>query len=100
MSSPSESSATREPGKPGPWMSRAEGRVVAGLLLAIVAIVAYWIHDRRGDWARAESEIDQTDPRWRLHELEADRKSVPDHENSGLHCLAVASLGGKIRVSD
>jgi hypothetical protein len=86
--------------KPQSWMSRAERRLIVGLVATIFAIVGFLIFRWHGDWARAEAEIDQSDPHWRLYELEADRRIVPDHENSALHCIAVANMGGKVRVSD
>jgi hypothetical protein len=40
-------------------------------------------------WQEAEAEADRLDPRWRLHEIQADRADVPDDENA---CLVVAHL--------
>src|SRR5205823_184973 len=50
------------------------------------------------DWAAAEAEADQQDPRWRLMEIEADRPAIADAENSALHIIAVHRAGKGVSV--
>lgn len=38
------------------------------------------------------AEMDQADPNWRLHDLEANRRRLPDEENSALHAMAIVKL--------
>jgi hypothetical protein len=62
--------------------------------VAVVAVTFAWDSWRaRRDWADAEAavaETDQTDPGWRLPELEAKRDNPPADENGALEVLAVA----------
>jgi hypothetical protein len=65
-----------------------------GLLLACAAVGFYfytiWAADKELQDAIAEA--DRLDPGWRLEELEANRPTLPDGQNSAVQILAVASM--------
>jgi hypothetical protein len=56
-----------------------------------------WSFDN--DLQAAIAETDALDPRWRLEDIEADRKTYRDDENAALHAITVARLLGRNSVS-
>ena len=70
--------------------------------LAILVVLGLWgimVVGTQRAWEKAEDEAARGDPRWRLLEIEADRKQIPDPENSALHIMAVARKGGMVGVT-
>ena len=59
--------------------------VILGLALASYLVDRYWTR-RAGEkrLAAIVQRLDETDPRWRYEEIEADRGNMPDRENSAL----------------
>lgn len=68
---------------------------LAGLALVPLAWLLYswYVTDAALRQAEAEAALDL--PRWRLLEMEADRGSIPDVENSAVHMFATLLKGGK-----
>jgi hypothetical protein len=71
------------------------GLLLLLLLLPVLVGVALYLYfsavaDR--DLQSAIAEADQTDPRWRLADVEADRAVVPDAQNSGVVAMAAKQL--------
>jgi hypothetical protein len=68
--------------------------ILCGLLLLAVPVLGYvylsWRADRELDAAIAE--IERDDPRWRINDLLADRKPIPDAENPALVCAKIDAL--------
>jgi hypothetical protein len=70
---------------------------LAALALAIIVpigVLTYSHFSTRGDWAGAEEEAGRDDPRWRLLEMEADRPTIADADNSAFYIIALRSKGG------
>ncbi|HMF20159.1 MAG TPA: hypothetical protein VKE98_23325 [Gemmataceae bacterium] len=74
-------------------------RIVIGLITVVVVSLAIPVGkeliDRskaREDLNRIISELDRTDPRWRLEDVELDRHAVPDESNSAVTVTAAHRL--------
>jgi len=70
---------------------------LAIIVLVLSSLYVYVKVQTANEWAEAEAEADSFDPRWRLHEIEADREKIPEEDNSALHIIAVMP---DFRVSD
>jgi hypothetical protein len=90
---------TTPPSRKRRWLRR--------LLIALVIIVGlpaayYWY----AHWSLAHDlddaigETDQLDPRWRLRDIEADRKPIADEHNAALHVISVVRLLGRNAPAD
>jgi hypothetical protein len=83
--------------------TRRKGRRVLLVLgsvaaLGIAGVVAFvWLTSRELESLTAE--MDRLDPGWRLEEIEANRRIVPDAQNSALHILKIKTLHGGQSVS-
>jgi hypothetical protein len=72
--------------------------LAAGALFVFVMIVLgivqhYWQRTRDGDaLERVMAELDESDPSWRLEEIERARPSIPDERNSATVVLAASGL--------
>jgi hypothetical protein len=79
------------------WLKRRRKWIalVVAVLAAwgtIWAVYAYHLHRIKQELVEAEAEADGLDPGWRLEELEARRKVVPDEQNGALKILAAHKL--------
>jgi hypothetical protein len=78
------------------WLIRHPKRILVGALLllglalGLPFILLVLFASRRLESAFAEAE--RLDPGWRIQDLEAKRREIPDEENSGLHVIAVKPL--------
>ena len=87
--------------KRGRWR-RWLGRTALGLLgLLVAGLVSTWLRliweasQGRKELAAVIAETDESDPRWRWDDIEADRQPVPDAENSMLVIRKVEAGLGK-----
>ena len=86
-----------------PQRRRWPRRMLVLLLIFIGLPAGYYAYTR---WTLAHilagvtAEIDRSDPRWRLEDIDADRKSIPDEENAALQIMKVARLIGKNHPAD
>jgi hypothetical protein len=71
--------------------------VSLSLLLALGIVIVGWVkwveYVAEKELQAVIAELDETDPGWRLEDIEAARKVIPDEENSA---LAVMRIAGKI----
>jgi hypothetical protein len=76
------------------WKRWLLGTFLSLLLIVIVLIgkelFARW--QAQADLERAIAEVDRIDPRWRLEDIEADRREVPADRNSSLVVVAAHEL--------
>src|SRR5438128_614359 len=85
-------------GKNPPRRRRWPRRLLVFLLVFIGLPAGYYLYatwSLNADVARAIAETDELDPRWRLEDIEADRKVYPDEDNSALHAIKVIRLIGR-----
>ncbi len=73
--------------------------VLALAILGPLTFYAYSEYASRRALEDAEAAAAMDLPRWRLAELQEDRKKFADHENSALHIIAVARKGKGVYVS-
>lgn len=73
--------------------------VLAAALIVPVALFVYFDFSARQALENAEAEAARDLPRWRLAELQEDRKKFANHENSALHIIAVTGKGKGVYVS-
>jgi hypothetical protein len=92
------STEARAPFRRRRWLRRV---LIIGAIaiLAPVLIYSYIAYTTRSAWADAEAEAALEDPRWKLLEIEADRRKIPDNENSARHAMATVSLARGFHVS-
>ncbi|MBI3411704.1 MAG: hypothetical protein HY040_25520 [Planctomycetes bacterium] len=84
-------------------MARRKRRWFIRISVAVVALAALAFgfqtcleFSSDAELADIYAQLDRNDPNWRLEDIEAQRRQVPDEENSALHCKLVASaLGGQ-----
>lgn len=72
-------------------------RFFSAILILILiggGVIAYLFWAAEADLNRAMAELDASDPGWRLEDIEAKRRQVPDAVNSALHLRAVMALLG------
>ena len=77
--------------------SRFWRRAFLAFLVLVVAgggFLAYFVWSASSGLREVVAELDQNDPRWRLEELEAERKALPDDQNSALQILAIKKITG------
>ena len=78
---------------------RRRPRRLGVLLLFFIGLpTGYYFYARwslERDLAEALAETDRLDPRWRLADIEADRKSYRDDENSALHVIKLTRMVGR-----
>lgn len=74
--------------------------LIALPIVAVAGLYSYVTISSRLSLAEAEAEADRSDPDWRLEAVQAKRKVLADDENSALHLIAVARLGGSREVED
>src|SRR5262245_38368197 len=86
---------------------RTRRRWLRRLLIAIVLVIAlpaayYWYANwsLAHDLDEAIAETDRLDPRWRLRDIEADRKAVRDEDNAALHIISVVRMLGRSAPGD
>ncbi len=67
------------------------------LLIVVGFPTAYYFYSSwslHRDIERAIAETDTLDPRWRWEDIEADRKAIPDAENSAIQIVSILKLVG------
>ena len=88
--------SVRSPVVSAPPQRRRWPRRVLLLILVFVGVpAAYYFYTRHSldaEIARAVAETDALDPRWRLADLEAERKTHRDEDNSALHIIKVRRM--------
>jgi hypothetical protein len=66
------------------------------ILLSVVGSVTAWEFfsrwQARQELDRIIAELDRTEPRWRLEDIEADRKQIPPEQNSALRIVEIRRL--------
>jgi len=98
--SPSPPTPNQSPRRPcRRWLRRL---LIALAILAGPLAVYYWYAhwSLAHDLDRAIAEIDRLDPRWHLRDIEADRRTVRDEDNSALHIISVVKLLGRSAPAD
>lgn len=86
---PEESPAVTKPRRR--WLKR----ISCGLLLLFILAACAWgwrHHSAKQRLDKALTELDRTDPGWRLEEIEAAREQIPEEENSARIVLAADRL--------
>ncbi|MGH7172526.1 MAG: hypothetical protein ACRELF_00285 [Gemmataceae bacterium] len=81
--------------KPPSWWRRWLKRFGKLLLLAIIAIAirqAWHHHEVTKKLQESLTEMDRTDPGWRLEDIEAAREQIPEDENSARVVIAASKL--------
>jgi hypothetical protein len=81
--------------------SRKRRRLLLALLVLVFAVaggIFVYLRYAAADLAEVMAELDRLDPGWRLDEIEAGRKPVPEANNSALHVMAVKKLLAGQRV--
>ena len=76
------------------WWLRGTLAALALASAALVGVFTYSHFASQGAWADAEAEASQDMPRWRLMEMEADRPTFADGDNSALFMIALRRNGG------
>jgi hypothetical protein len=92
-------SAARSPLSAGPRRRRKLIWIGGSLLILgglVVAAYFYAIYAAKRDLAEAIAATDRSDPGWRLEDLEASRRVVPDEENSAPLVEAAGKLLGPV----
>jgi hypothetical protein len=82
-------------GTPRAPLWRRRPKLIGSLLVLGVGLTAFFIYystDSRAKLEEAFAEADQSDPGWRLPELQASRRAVPDKENSALVLMSAHAL--------
>jgi hypothetical protein len=91
-----ESANLSLPGVPHKPRSRWRRRLILGFIL-IALLGGAWVvwnyFAASNELDAAIAEMEATDPGWRLADIEAKRKVVPDASNSFLHIVAIKTLG-------
>jgi hypothetical protein len=80
------------------WLRYTLGLVTL-LLLAAALGYFYMTWSFENELQAAIAETDALDPRWRLEDIEADRKAYSDDQNGALQTIAIAKLLGRNSVS-
>lgn len=76
-----------------PWHWRRWVLLILGLSVAsLVAVVVFQRVQARNRLQAILADLDATDPRWRLRDIDADRAEVPDAENSALLIATAGKL--------
>ena len=76
------------------WLRYTAGFLVLACLCGGLGyFYVTWSFDN--ELAAAIAETEALDPRWRLEEIEADRKTYRDDENAALQTIAVVKLIGR-----
>jgi hypothetical protein len=84
-----------DPEKPvSMWKRLSIGAGLFVLLLVLIAFAQHWLQGSRDRDAlrRVLAALDESDPSWRLDDLEAARANLPDEQNSALTVLANGRL--------
>jgi hypothetical protein len=90
---PSSASGAPAAQRPRRWRRRLALALVVLLLAGgAAAVVSVWT--ATSDLDRVLAEMDRLDPGWRMEDIEAKRRAVPDAENSALQILAVMKARG------
>jgi hypothetical protein len=76
------------------WTWRIGGGILAVFVSASIPVGIQYLHryQAQKELNEAIASADAADPRWRWREIETDRKSVPDKENSALILVAAHAL--------
>lgn len=90
----------KPPQRPRRRWGRIALGIVAFLILAAAGWVGYGYISMQNAWDAAVAEAAQDLPRWRLLELEADRPTIPDAENSALQIITARARGARIYIGD
>src|SRR5262249_27073895 len=71
---------------PRRWSKRLLWITVIFVAFAVLIGVIRWKLENAGqaDLNAAIAELDETDPKWRIEHIQANRKNIPDAENSAL----------------
>jgi hypothetical protein len=81
--------------RPRKWLRRL-ALVLLFFVLVIGVVVLFFLRAASSELNDVIAEMDRLDPGWRLEDIEAGRKVVPDDKNSALHIMTVKKLlGGK-----
>jgi hypothetical protein len=76
----------------GGWRRRLVWCVLTLLILGVLIAVMRWRianYSMQSELSVIIVELDKTDPRWRIEDIEADRKIIPDPENTALVILQI-----------
>jgi hypothetical protein len=85
----------KAPARPFRWLKRLViGLAVTAVVLGVVTVVVRYVLllNARKRTEEIIARLDRDDPGWRLDEIEAARKVVPDAENSAIPLMAAARL--------
>jgi hypothetical protein len=76
------------------WWKRLLWVSLSLLLVLVVGVIGWvkWVeHEAKKELQKVIAELDETDPGWRLEDIEAARKVIPDEENSALVVMQIAA---------
>jgi hypothetical protein len=94
MTNIAPTSADTKPPRKRRWLRR----LLVILLIFVGLPAGYYFYARWSlhvETERAIAETDQLDPHWRFEDMEADRKTIPDEENSYVQVVEVIRLLGR-----